>query len=345
MGRDNMISFGSYLKDYLEYNNISQSEFALRLGITQKHMNEILAGKQNITLNMAGSIERLTNIPSSFIISIENKRELIKELLDKYESEDNLEQIIKKNFCYNELKKNEWVLFKDETNVFQSCIDILNFLNVKDFDAFEKLKNYTLFKKTGNDYNKLALWIAHCDKLIVNQKVGNYDSDRFSNLINELLVESYKKDIYINSITNILNKYGIFFVCEKALPGTKVRGCFKVKGKTPTIYVTKNYSAKDSFYFELFHELGHCKSDYSIAQSKTIIDGDEYREKRADEFAIKTMISDSNWNEIIKLNLNEKDILNYSRKNKTCMSFIVGRLAKEKHINYNSNFYNKYKNM
>lgn len=340
-----MISFGSYLKDYLEYNNISQSEFALRLGITQKHMNEILAGKQNITLNMAGSIERLTNIPSSFIISIENKRELIKELLDKYESEDNLEQIIKKNFCYNELKKNEWVLFKDETNVFQSCIDILNFLNVKDFDAFEKLKNYTLFKKTGNDYNKLALWIAHCDKLIVNQKVGNYDSDRFSNLINELLVESYKKDIYINSITNILNKYGIFFVCEKALPGTKVRGCFKVKGKTPTIYVTKNYSAKDSFYFELFHELGHCKSDYSIAQSKTIIDGDEYREKRADEFAIKTMISDSNWNEIIKLNLNEKDILNYSRKNKTCMSFIVGRLAKEKHINYNSNFYNKYKNM
>ena len=345
MGRDNMISFGSYLKDYLEYNNISQSEFALRLGITQKHMNEILAGKQNITLNMAGSIERLTNIPSSFIISIENKRELIKELLDKYESEDTLEQIIKKNFCYSELKKNKWVLFKDETNVFQSCIDILNFLNVKDFDAFEKLKNYTLFKKTGNDYNKLALWIAHCDKLIVNQKVGNYDSDRFSNLINELLVESYKKDRDINSITNILNNYGIFFVCEKALPGTKVRGCFRVKGRIPTIYVTKNYSAKGSFFFELFHELGHCKSDYSIAQSKTIIDGDEYREKRADDFAIKTMINDYNWNEIIKLNLNEKDILNYSRKNKICMSFIVGRLAKEKHINYNSNFYNKYKNM
>lgn len=340
-----MISFGSYLKDYLEYNNISQSEFALRLGITQKHMNEILAGKQNITLNMAGSIERLTNIPSSFIISIENKRTLINELLEKYESEDNLEQIIKKDFCYNELKKNEWVLFKDETNVFQSCIDILNFLNVKDFDAFEKLKHYTLFKKTGNDYNKLALWIAHCDKLIVIQKVGNYDSDRFSNLINELLIEAYNKDIDINNITNILNKYGIFFICEKALSGTKVRGCFKVKGKTPTIYVTKNYNAKDSFYFELFHELGHCKSDYSIAQSKTIIDGDEYREQRADEFAIKTMISDFDWKEIVKLNLNETDILNYSRKNKICMSFIVGRLAKEKYINYNSNFYNKYKNM
>lgn len=340
-----MIGFGSFLKDYLEYNNISQSEFALRLGITQKHMNEILAGKQSITLNMAASIERLTNIPSNFIISVENKKTLVKELLDKYENEDKLKQIIKKDFCFNELKKNEWVSFKDETSVFQSCIDILDFLNVRDFDAFEKLKNYTLFKKTGSDYNKLALWIAHCDKLIVNQKVGVYDRDNFSNIVNELIKESYKEDVNIKNITNILNKYGIFFVCEKALLGTKVRGCFRVKGKTPAIYVTKNYNAKDSFYFELFHELGHCKSDYVIAQSKTIIDGDDLREKRADEFAIKTMINNSDWNEIIKLNLNELDLLNYSRSKKICMSFIVGRLAKESYIKYNSSIYNKYKNV
>lgn len=345
MGRDNMIGFGSFLKDYLEYNNISQSEFALRLGITQKHMNEILSGKQNITLTMAGTIERLTDIPASFIISVENKRLLIKELLTKYESEEELKKIIKNEFCFNELKKNNWVLFKDETSVFQSCVDILNFLNVKDFDAFEKLKNYTLFKKTGNDYNKLALWVAHCDKLVVNQKVGVYDSNKFNEVIHDLIVESYKKDIDVNNITNILNKYGIFFVCEKALPGTKVRGCFKVKGKTPTIYVTKNYSVKDSFYFELFHELGHCKSDYVMAQSKTIIDGDEYREKRADEFAIKTMINDYDWKKIINLNLNEQEILEYSRNNKICMSFIVGRLAKEKYIKYNSVLYNKYKNI
>ena len=40
-----MIYFGKYLKDYLEYSNISQTEFAMRMGITQKHMNEILNGK------------------------------------------------------------------------------------------------------------------------------------------------------------------------------------------------------------------------------------------------------------------------------------------------------------
>ena len=69
-----MVSFGKYLKDYLEFNNISQTEFAMRMGITQKHMNEILNGKANITLEMAANIERLTGINSSFIINVENSK-------------------------------------------------------------------------------------------------------------------------------------------------------------------------------------------------------------------------------------------------------------------------------
>ena len=39
---DNMSGFGSMLNDYLEYHKISQTEFADRLGISQKHMNEII---------------------------------------------------------------------------------------------------------------------------------------------------------------------------------------------------------------------------------------------------------------------------------------------------------------
>jgi len=41
-----MVCFGDYLKDYLIDNNISQSEFAIRLGISQKHMNELIKGKK-----------------------------------------------------------------------------------------------------------------------------------------------------------------------------------------------------------------------------------------------------------------------------------------------------------
>lgn len=343
-----MHSFGSYLKDYLEYENISQTEFSKRLGISQKHMNEILNGNKGITLEMAGNIERLTNIPSNFIIAIETKKNLIDSINLKYGSEDNLKKIIKNDFCFKELKDKKWIKFKDLENIYQVAIDILDLLCVKDFDAHNNLEEYVLFKKKGNDYNKLALWIAYCDKLVSDQDIEIYDSSKLNDLVNELLIHSYSKGINLDNIKNILNKYGIYFICEKALSGTKVRGCFKVKGKAPAIYITGNYTSKDSLYFELFHEIGHLKSDYVMAQSKTIIDGDLVREKRADEFAYKTMISDNNWNDILDIfnkDNYEKDLLKYSKKNKICMSFIVGRLAFNNKIKYSSKFYNDYRDV
>ena len=336
-----MVYFGQYLKDYLEYNKVSQTEFALRLGVTQKHINEILNGKAKITLEMAANIERLTNIPSNFIISVENTRYMEEELIKEYSNTENIKNMIYNEYAFKDLKKSNWIVFKDEKNIYQVCIDILNFLKVKDFTAHSKLEQHVLFKKKGEDYNKLALWIAHCDELSSNQQVNEYKSENFNKLINKLKIEAFNESINIEKIKEILNSYGILFVCEKALPGTKVRGCFKVKINTPAIYTTANYSSKDSFFFELFHELGHCKSDYNMAQNKVIIDGDEKREQRADYFALNTMISKNEWDDITS-DVTEDHIIEKSKKYKIPMSFIVGRLAKNDYIKYNSKLYNKY---
>ena len=92
----------------------------------------------------------------------------------------------------------------------------------------------------------------------------------------------------------------------------------------------------------LFHELGHCKSDYNEGKSKVIIDGSEEKEKKADEFALKMMIDDDIWKQILDANLNEKSIKEISKKNKIPMSFIVGRLAKNKNISYTNKLYREY---
>ena len=95
--------------------------------------------------------------------------------------------------------------------------------------------------------------------------------------------------------------------------------------------MTQNYSSKDSFYFELFHELGHCKSDFNEAKNKVIVEGTDLIENRADDFALKTMISNDVWNDIVT-NVSENNCLQISKKYKIPMSFIVGRLAKFKVI-------------
>lgn len=338
-----MICFGDYLKDYLEARDISQSEFATRMGVTQKHMNEILNGKTGITIEMAGNIERLTGISSSFIIAIENRRKIEENLLQKYGSKEELSKKIKKRYCVNELKKKEWLRFKDETNIIQTCIDLLDFMRIKDFNVIPELENKTLFKKTGEDFAKLTLWIAHCDRITENQEVNEYTSSNFNKLIEEIKEYAYMADNYDPAeIQKILNKYGIYFCEEKALAGTKVRGCFKLRGKKPTIYTTKNYQAKDSFFFELFHELGHCKSDYNEAQKKVIFEGSDEQENRADNFALETMIPKNVWKKIEK-DYSEENIFNISKQYRIPISFIVGRLANLNMISYKSKLYNENK--
>lgn len=215
-----MIYFGKYLKDYLEYNNISQTEFATRIGITQKHMNEIINGKTRITLEMAGNIERLTGIKSEFIINVENSRILKENILKQYGNIDNLKKEITIKYHINEIKKRNWIKFKDETDILQVCIDLLDFLKVKDFYIIPKLEKQILFKKTGNDFNKIALWIAHCDETIKQQNVNEYNSYNLMLLIKDLQELAYNNSIDIDKVRELLNKYGIYFACEKALTGT-----------------------------------------------------------------------------------------------------------------------------
>ena len=337
-----MICFGNYLKDYLEARDISQSEFATRLGISQKHMNEILNGKTRITMEMAGNIERLTDISSSFIVAIESRRKLEEKLLENYESKKELFKDIKQKYSVKELKERNWIKFKDETNAIQVCVDLLDFMKVIDFDVIPELEKKTLFKKDGEDFNKLALWIAHCDKITEEQEVKEYNKENFNKLICELKEYAYLNENYEPiQIQKILNKYGIYFCEEKALSGTKVRGCFKVRGKKPAIYTTKNYHAKDSFFYELFHELGHCRSDYNEAKKMVIFNGSKEQEDRADKFALDIMIPDNVWDKVLE-NYSEENIKKISKEYRIPISFIVGRMAKLKLISYKSKLYNNY---
>ena len=344
MGRDNMFEhnyygFGPILKDYLDYHRISQSDFAKRLGITQKHMNEILNNKAEISVELMLAINLITDIDVELIWQAEEEKRVYLYLKENFQDESELKQYLK-SFSIKELKDKEWLKFKDEKSLIQVCMDLFKFLSIKNFDTFNDYSEQTiLYKKNSqSDMNKVMLWIKHCDSLINNLDIGIYDKNKFADLINDLKRLSLEK-FDENKIIKCLNKYGIYLVIEDALKGTKIRGCMMVKSGNPAIYLTKLYKDKASFYFALFHELGHVKSDYNKAKSKVIIDEDELLEKRADKFALETMISSSIWKEIIN---NMDNVLSICEKNNIPVCFGVWRLAKEGYIDYKSKLYNDY---
>lgn len=331
-----VIGFGSFLKDYLEHYNISQVEFAERLDITPKHLNEILNKNIDISNELMVAISLITNIDINFIIRIENSKK-IKEYLIK-EFGDNLKEYLKK-FNINELEKYNWIKFKHRSDIYQNAIDILEFLKVRNFSAMNKIADKIMYKKKNDsDDTKILLWISRCNEIADKQEVSEFNIDNFNKIISFLKKEANNKFNY-EKIKNEFNKNGFYFVIEKALPGTKVRGCSKVRGDKPTIYLTTMYNDKASLYFALYHELGLLKKNYSMAKSKYITLSDEELEVEADKFALNQMIDEDTWVDLINSNDIVTSIYNISNKKNIPLCFIVRNLAYKGYIKYTDKVY------
>ena len=132
-----MNGFGSMLKDYLEYYKISRKEFADRLGITEKHMNEIINGKTEISEDLIIAISLLTDIDPKVICFVENKKKTHDMLIKKYKTEKEINKLLNK-YPINEIEKRGLITFKDKSSFTQKYLDLIEYLNVKNLDAFDK---------------------------------------------------------------------------------------------------------------------------------------------------------------------------------------------------------------
>lgn len=133
-----ILGFGSYLKDYLDYHNISQVEFSRMLGITPKHLNEILNKNIDISSELMIAISLITDIDTNFIMKIENNKKVKQYLKEKFG--DNLKQYLKK-INIDKLEKKKIIIFTHKEDEYQNVIDILKFLKVRNFDEIENTLN------------------------------------------------------------------------------------------------------------------------------------------------------------------------------------------------------------
>ena len=328
-----MSGFGSMLRDYLEYNKISQTDFADRLGISQKHMNEIINDKTSISLELMMAISLLTDIDVNLIYYVENKKNVYNKLINKYKTDKEINKLLN-SYYINEMEKRGWIKLKDKSSLVQKYLDLVDFLKVKDLDTFNSYVNKRYLFKKNDDSNdiKISLWINHCDNMINKKDINTYDYNKFDLILTELRNERIKK-YNEKKIIEILRKYGIILYIEDALKGSKIRGCCKVMVDTPVIYLTRYYKEKSSFYFTLYHELMHIKKDFNMLKNKIYITEDE---ESIDKLALEEMLPGSVYKSILD-NYSNRD--KRAKDNKIPLCFLYTRLAKDGIIKYNSKEY------
>lgn len=94
LDRNNKVSFAvttsaaDTLLELLEYHKISQKDFGDRIGVSQKHISDLLKRKKFLTADLALRVQRVTGIPAEMLLGMDMKYKLaqgISEASDKTE--------------------------------------------------------------------------------------------------------------------------------------------------------------------------------------------------------------------------------------------------------------------
>ena len=251
---------GSIIKKSLDAWNMSSKEFSIRSGISERTLSDIINEKGSITFDIAqklalyfnNSIEVWLNLQTQYNVYM-NHEQLIQAFKEDY-------QCIKPTLSY--LKSINVIADEDideQTIVLKTriALNINRLTTLKQPNSFVSLKELNSNSK-DNEVQK-NLWISYCLTLARKQTVKEFNKKTLLSYIPEIRsMTKQNPSIFYPRLKEILNESGVCFVLLPYLSKSNIFGATKwLNSSTVMLAISNRGNHLDSFWFTLFHELGH----------------------------------------------------------------------------------------
>ncbi len=259
---DYTVSTGDFIAEWMEGEGINAAELARRLGVTRKHVSELLSGKAPLSHPLALALERVTGVPARIWNQYESgyrsdlaRAQEAKELDAQYEQA--------KAFPLSYLRKWGYITApaKDHGGTVRQLLGVLG---VASLTAFETTwaRGSVAYRRAavGRDHAPaLATWLAlaerHHDGL---DQVASFDRSGLQALLPRLRVLTRgNPDDAIDDAMKKLRDVGVVLCFIPAVPGLGIHGATRWLNGRPIIQLSLLWKSDDQLWFTLFHELGH----------------------------------------------------------------------------------------
>lgn len=329
---------GATLSEQLEIWSMTQKELALRMGISPKHVNEIIKGKSPVTMETALKLESVLGLPASFWTGLEADYREAKARQSNLRIDKKEEEIIKA-ISYNELAKLGWV--EEKNSIREKINSLRSFFGIANLTYIPKLIPIA-FRKS-DIYNpselSLAIWLRKGELEAQDIQTGSYKKSKLKRIfpeIKKLTQKPFKEAL--ESLTQLLADCGIALVIVPHIAKTHVNGAVKwINSEKVLLQLSFKGSYADIFWFSLFHELGHIYLEHN--RKETIIDHtDHYTEieQEADDFAKNSLIPENEYIEFVSSGVfSQESVTTFAKKIKIHRGIVVGRLMHDKLIAFN----------
>lgn len=324
---------GATIKEQLEDRGMTQKEFADRMGMTPKHICNLISGEVRLTPSVALRLESVLGISAEYWNRLETiyqeKRVRAEEENALYEDAELI-----KLFPYNEMKKLKWVL--DTNNVEDKVISLRNFFEVFRLSCLnERLIPGIAYRKLSVTEKSDIASICWAQKTKIEARRINTKDINVAKL--KELVPLFREmtclapSVFCPKLIETLASCGVAVVFLPHIKGSFLQGATFYDGKKIVMGLTVRGKDADKFWFSFFHELAHIIYGH-IGKNEGANKNDE---DSADEFAKNTLIPPKEFAGFVdKGNINKATIVAFARQMKVDPGIVVGRLQKEKIILY-----------
>ena len=325
---------GATIKEQLIDRGLSQKEFALRMGMSEKHISKLINGDVQLTPEVAVRLEMVLGVPAKFWNKLEAtyREKLIKA---NAENEMDSDKELVKKLPYREMSKNGWV--PETREATEKVIYLRKYFEVVNLEIIKDMKLSKIacrrLAETEKD-NRALLACAQKAKLEARAIETSLIDLK---ILKEKLPETRSMTAmnpadFCPKLIEMLSGCGIALVFLPHIGGSFLHGATFCDGNKIVVGLTVRGKDADKFWFSLFHELGHILLGH-INQSDGTTDEDE---EAADNFAKETLIPTVEFNAFTSLNdFSKTSICSFAQKQNILCGIVVGRLQKEGFINYN----------
>lgn len=335
---DDKIAFhpGYYIKEIVDESGLTQEDFAKRLDTTPKNLSMLIRGEQSLSIDIAMKLSRMIGTSVSYWLNLQNAYDA---LVAEFKSEAELaeEKIVFKSLEYKYFKDN-YGLPNLPRKINEQIKQVRSFLNVATLKVLTKWDMAVNFRSSTKELSENSIIKANAMVQIAVNKALKVNAPKFNKQKFEkatayaLALTEDHEDFY-PLIYKSFYDAGVVFVILPNLPGSQINGATKKIGDNIMLMVNDRRLYADSFWFTLFHEIGHIMNgDYGISFEEET--GEE--ELLANTFAEDILIPRNEYVEFTEQKcFSIDDIRRFAKHINRDPGIVLGRLENDKFVGYN----------
>lgn len=331
---------GATIKEQLEDRGMSQKDFSVRMGLSEKHISQLINGEVRLTHETAERLEMVLGVPARFWNNLEA---IYQEALLKAKAENEMEseKELAQKIPYKELEKEGWVPHASKTD--EKIINLRKFFEVARLDYLRKtdLQKIACRKLGASEKSDFALLAWTQAARLAARKIETMPVNikRLRESIPKIRqMTTASPSSFCSDLEKIMSDCGIAIVFLPHIPGSYLQGATFYDGDKIVMGLTVRGKSADKFWFSLFHEIGHVL-DRHIDKSSGPSEDDE---RRADQLAADMLIEPTAYhNFVASKQFDEHSIEEFAKDNCIDIGIVIGRLQKEERIPYSKYNYLK----